>query len=71
MELFAISDYADSLDVMRLVKQYFQELVMITVLMKLWRNRMQYIKVLGKLVSVRMSNEYVMSYREPDYLTGI
>ena len=26
VELFAISDYADSLDVMRLVKQYFQEI---------------------------------------------
>lgn len=26
MELFAISDYADSLDVMRLVKQYFQDI---------------------------------------------
>lgn len=26
MELFAVSDYADSLDVMRLVKQYFQEI---------------------------------------------
>lgn len=26
VELFAVSDYADSLDVMRLVKQYFQEI---------------------------------------------
>jgi len=26
VELLAIADYADSLDIMRLVKQYFQEI---------------------------------------------